>query len=190
MADSNLTKYAFARALRELMEKQPFGKIGIADICCKCGMNRTSFYYHFKDKYELIYWIFDTEVIPLMLTLPPSANPSERLWGYISSICGYFYQNRLFYRKALRIEGQNSLKDHFREVLQPFLHELICSKERAGNKEASAVFVNFYTDAFLDAILRWLQEEECMPAEDFVDAIKSCIRHTALLVDEYTQNSP
>ena len=25
-------------------------------------MNRKSFYYHFKDKYDLVNWIFDTEI--------------------------------------------------------------------------------------------------------------------------------
>ena len=54
MADSNITKSALARALRELMEEQPFEKIQIAQICERCGMNRQSFYYHFKDKFEFL----------------------------------------------------------------------------------------------------------------------------------------
>lgn len=57
MADSNITKRALAAALKELMEQKPFSKINVADICEKCGMNRKSFYYHFKDKYDLVNWI-------------------------------------------------------------------------------------------------------------------------------------
>ena len=53
MADSNITKKALASALKELMETVPFSKISIGDICEKCDMNRKSFYYHFKDKYDL-----------------------------------------------------------------------------------------------------------------------------------------
>ena len=58
MADSNITKRALAAALKELMEQKPFSKINVAEICEKCGMNRKSFYYHFKDKYDLVNWIF------------------------------------------------------------------------------------------------------------------------------------
>ena len=53
MPDSNITKKALAMAMKELMEQIPFSKISVSDICEKCGMNRKSFYYHFKDKYDL-----------------------------------------------------------------------------------------------------------------------------------------
>ena len=54
MADSNITKRTLASALKELMESTPFTKITVSDICAKCNMNRKSFYYHFKDKFDLV----------------------------------------------------------------------------------------------------------------------------------------
>ena len=63
MADSNITKRALAAALKELMDEMSFDKITIVHICNKCEMNRKSFYYHFKDKYELVNWIYYTEFI-------------------------------------------------------------------------------------------------------------------------------
>lgn len=54
MADSNITKRALATSLKELMVEQPFDKINVAQICERCNMNRKSFYYHFKDKYDLV----------------------------------------------------------------------------------------------------------------------------------------
>ena len=33
----------------------------------------------------------------------------------IRKVCRYLYDNRSFYRPALKIEGQNSLSDHFKE---------------------------------------------------------------------------
>ena len=58
MADSNITKNALATSLKNLMKEKPFEKISVSDICDACGMNRKSFYYHFKDKYDLVNWIF------------------------------------------------------------------------------------------------------------------------------------
>ena len=54
MAESNITKQALANGLKELMAVHPFEKISIGQICDKCHMSRQSFYYHFKDKYDLI----------------------------------------------------------------------------------------------------------------------------------------
>ena len=69
MADSNITKRALANELQELMAEQPFEKINVAQICQRCHMNRKSFYYHFRDKYDLVNWIFDTEFIALITGL-------------------------------------------------------------------------------------------------------------------------
>ena len=68
MADSNITKQALAAALKELIAERPFEKISVSDICDRCRMNRKSFYYHFRDKYDLANWIFDTEFIELSQT--------------------------------------------------------------------------------------------------------------------------
>lgn len=117
MADSNITKWALATSLKELMAEQPFDKINVAQICERCDMNRKSFYYHFKDKYDLVNWIFDTEFITLLKDekLDVSHSNYKERWAFVEKMCQYFYQNHGFYRKALQIRGQNSFRDHFRE---------------------------------------------------------------------------
>ena len=59
--DSNITKHALAQALKALTETLPFDKISVGNICAQCGLNRKSFNYHFKDKYDLVNWIYYTE---------------------------------------------------------------------------------------------------------------------------------
>jgi AcrR family transcriptional regulator len=58
MSDSNVTKNALAASMKKLMKEEPFEKISVSDICSDCGINRKSFYYHFRDKYDLVNWIF------------------------------------------------------------------------------------------------------------------------------------
>ena len=61
MADSNITKSVLASALKELMETTPFAKITVSDICAKCNMNLKSYNFHFRDKFDLVNWIFDVD---------------------------------------------------------------------------------------------------------------------------------
>ncbi|MGM9640637.1 MAG: TetR/AcrR family transcriptional regulator, partial [Faecousia sp.] len=35
--------------MKDLMNREPFAKISVGDICQACQMNRKSFYYHFRD---------------------------------------------------------------------------------------------------------------------------------------------
>ncbi len=118
MADSNITKRALAAALKELMEQKPFSKINVAEICEKCGMNRKSFYYHFKDKYDLVNWIFDMDFAKV---LEAHSKDDYFTWPFLEALCECFYENRCFYRKALKIREQNCLIDHYREKLEPFM---------------------------------------------------------------------
>ena len=169
MAESNITKWALAASLKELMMEQPFEKINVAQICERCHMNRKSFYYHFKDKYDLVNWIFDTEFIALVKEEDLGSRYQER-WAFIEKTCHYFYQNHVFYRKALQIRGQNSFCEHFREYIRPLLAGRISYMFKQAQPDT--FILDFFTDALLCAMERWLLTKECMPPEEFLEKIK------------------
>lgn len=58
MALRDYTKRLFAETLEDMMRTKPLDKIRIKDLCARCGAERQSFYYHFRDKYDLIAWIY------------------------------------------------------------------------------------------------------------------------------------
>lgn len=155
MADSGITKRALAASLKELMREKPFQKIGIAEICAGCDMNRKSFYYHFKDKYALVNWIFDTETGLLFRSC------GDRAEDRLAELCAYLWQNRDFYRKALRVEGQNSFASHFRDNC---VRDLVVNISRSYS---SAFCTDFLTDAAVCAVKRWLSEKEPVHHTDF-----------------------
>ena len=53
---SQITKRALEASLKKLLLQKPLDKITIRDITDDCGINRMTFYYHFKDIYDLIEW--------------------------------------------------------------------------------------------------------------------------------------
>lgn len=156
----------------------PFAKITIADICGKCGMNRKSFYYHFRDKYDLVNWIYDTEYLAVV------TKKAERTgWDSILHACEYFYENRRFYRKVLLLREQNSFSEHFREIMRPVLEEdlkeILTERkqfELMDDPIAINFYVTFFVDAFLCALERWLTNRECIPPQRFVKLLQDCGR--------------
>ena len=169
MADSNITKRALAAALKELMEETSFSKISVSDICEKCGMNRKSFYYHFRDKYDLINCIFDTDFLSIM-----RKHDSNDGWNMLEDLCTYLYENRAFYRKALKVEGQNSFIEHFRDLMYALIHSRFY--EMAKVEHAGEFQVNFFSDAAVMTIQHWLLDPDCMKPEEFMAELKICIR--------------
>ena len=53
---SDITKRALEASLKKLLLQKPLDKITINDIAEDCGISRMTFYYHFKDIYDLIEW--------------------------------------------------------------------------------------------------------------------------------------
>ena len=58
-------KHDLAEALCQLLETKTLEKITVKDIVARCGVNRQTFYYHFRDVYDLMRWIFDREAAAL-----------------------------------------------------------------------------------------------------------------------------
>ena len=46
---SQMTKRALEASLKELLRHKPLDKITVSDLTDHCGVNRMTFYYHFKD---------------------------------------------------------------------------------------------------------------------------------------------
>ena len=173
MADSNITKKALARALKELLEEKPFEKINVRDICESCEMNRKSFYYHFKDKYDLVNWIFDTEFIGTVHN-----KVYENTWEAMLELCRYFYENRSFYRKALCITGQNSFSEHFQSLLFPVISSRL--RDILNEKEVVEFQVTFITDVVIMAFQRWIVDNSAMSPEEFMNQIKLSIKYIVI----------
>lgn len=70
----NNTKLKIARALRELMSQRPLAKITVQDLMEGAQMKRQSFYYHFQDIYDVLFWICDRQLGDPLREDPDSDN--------------------------------------------------------------------------------------------------------------------
>lgn len=192
MADSNITKQALAGALKELVTERPFEKISVSDICDRCRMNRKSFYYHFRDKYDLANWIFDTEFIELnqanAMQIASDGIAFDDRWSTILATCRYFYDNRVFYRRILMVEGQNSFSSHFRELIAPLLRLRI--EELLGMENIPDMVYDFFVDGILCAMERWLLDKNCIPAEEFLQNLKKLLQVLYVSLDRRISQDP
>ena len=185
MADSNITKRALARALKDLMREQRFEKISVGEICEACEMNRKSFYYHFKDKYDLVEWIFNTEFIDFV----KRTNVDDQ-WEFLGALCRYFYEERAFYVKVLAFRGQNSFRQYFREFILTAIEPILLPRAAAAiqltgcedftAEEMASFYASILTDTLLLAIFRWLEGGAKMPPDRFVALLRSAADYVRL----------
>ena len=56
--------------LKVHLRKTPFSKITVDDICESAGIGRRSFYRYFKDKYDLLNWLYDHDFCSTLEKIP------------------------------------------------------------------------------------------------------------------------
>lgn len=168
MSESLITKKALGEALKELMTKQPFEKIGIKDICDACGLNRNSFYYHFRDKQDLVIWIFDFEFIQKI-----KSDEYNDALDFFEATCTYFYEHKDFYVRVFDLTGQNCFSDYFSEVFHQFSLEYM--ERYFGEVENREDFARFVTDALRMALIRWLKDPTDIPPSEIKERAKKAL---------------
>ena len=161
MADSNITKNALAASMKKLMSKSPFSKISVGDICENCGMNRKSFYYHFRDKYDLVNWIFYVDFIERM-----DWDACRSPWDMLGALCRHFDAERQFYQNALQVEGQNSFREYFCGMVKPVL-VFISNNMVEEENEKKDFYIGLFSEGLLEELMYWLREGNGIGPDEF-----------------------
>lgn len=155
MHNNLIIKKALARAFEELLNDKPLTSISVKDITNRIGVSRNTFYYHFADKYELINWIFDCDVIGLDSEFMASAD----LDVAFSCICKCLYARRSFYVACFKYYGQNSLHSHIKNVIYntsvgELVQDGVINPEENWD-ESLEIMLQMKTHALLGMITDW-----------------------------------
>ena len=159
MANTKLTKDTLAKSLKELLKERPLEKISVKDITENCNMSRNNFYYHFKDKYELISWIFYSDISKRVETY---GDYSKFLEDSFTSVCECLYQEREFYMKCFKYVEQNSLFEVLTELYMELWRKTLT--ERYANsgieleKEEINLMAKMNTRAMVGMITDWVKK--------------------------------
>lgn len=171
VADSLVTKNALANALKLQMEEEPFSKITVGEICDRCNMNRKSFYYHFKDKFDLVEWLFNSEIKKATV----NKTYIDR-WEYIEDICDVLYRDKRFYRDIFQIKGQNSLFEQMYAMICPFLTKELSVTDDSG------FCAEFLSDSLIHSIEKWICNKENINSAEFVSKLKKSLLKAAEII--------
>ena len=143
---AHTTKRTLSETLKKILQEKSLDKVTVVDIVETSAINRQTFYYHFKDIYDLVEWTFLTDN-----TQSLSGKRSYKTWqqGYLQ-IFDYVKENKNFVKHVYYSDG--------REILTRFLYDI---NERADgivvDEEDKAFIAHFYKYGFVGLILEWIE---------------------------------
>lgn len=161
MSNSSVTKTMLGEGLKKVLKSKPFSKIVVNDIAEACGVSRGTFYYHFSDKYDLLRWVFSTEVLPI---LSKYNKPDNWIEGYVE-LCKFMMKNKQFYQRAFEYVGHNSpqqyLLDFYTELFSSadFVNDSKCIYNNpTTSKEMYNVIARLESFAYVGIITEWVND--------------------------------
>lgn len=188
MANSNITKKALADTLKKLSTNKELNKITVADIVEDCGVNRQTFYYHFNDKYELLKWIYETELFdPLMENLSfdnwePKMIEALRV---IKKMRGFFMNT---------VQSSSSFfQDYLQKTLLGVFYTAVedLDPENTLSKDEKELYASFFTYGISGVIVNWIMNGAKEKEEDLVNSLKNMfIKTEEIQLKNILQNNP
>lgn len=166
---SQLTKRALEQSLKKLLLKKPLTKITISDITEDCGINRMTFYYHFKNIYELVEWICAEDARRAL-----EEKKSYDTWqqGFLQ-IFEVVRENRPFVMNVYRCVHQEQMEKY----LKPQVNQLILGilEEEIGEQklreEDKEFIATIYSYIFVGVMLDWIKEDMKEDPEKIVEKL-------------------
>ena len=151
---SQTTKRALAASLKNLLLQKPLPKITINDIAEDCGISRMTFYYHFKDIYDLVEWTCAEDAARSL-----EGKKTYDTWqeGFLN-IFHAVHANKPLIMNVYRSVSRERIEQY----LNPLIHSLILgvveekSAEMAVSMADQQFIASFYEYAFIGIMLEWI----------------------------------
>lgn len=167
-------KEAFAESLKRMLERKTLDHITVKDIVEDCGVSRQAFYYHFKDIYDLVEWIFKEEASAALAN-----NRDIDTWqeGYCRVL------KNMRDNKNLVINSYRSIS---REYLEAFMYKAlyqviypVVEEQAVGmnvEDKHKKFIAHFYSLAIVAMGIDWVRAGMKEDPEEIVDQVATLVK--------------
>ena len=170
---SQITKRALEQSLKNLLLQKPITKITINDLTEECGINRMTFYYHFKDIYDLVEWSCEEDARKAI-----EGNKTYDTWD--QGFLNVFYavrENKPFILNVYRHVSREKIEQYLYRVVYDLLMNVIeeCSQGMTVREEDKVFIADFYKYGFVGLMLEWIHQNMEPDPKEIVSRLSNLI---------------
>ena len=151
------TKYALENSLKKLLLQKPLNKITINDITEDCGINRMTFYYHFRDIYDLVEWVCLEDAKKAL-----ADNKTYETWqqGFVR-IFDAVRENKPFIMNVYRCVSREQVEKYLVPLTDQLIMGVIAERS-AGmtvREEDKQFIAQVHSYSFVGLMLDWIKDD-------------------------------
>ena len=186
---SQVTKRALEASLENLLLKKPLDKITISDIAEDCGINRMTFYYHFKDIYDLIEWSCVEDASKAL-----EGKKTYGAWqeGFLQ-IFEAVRNNKPFIMNVYHSVSREQVEIYLYKLTYNLLFGVVEEKAAGMNvsDEDKKFIADFYKFAFVGLMLDWIRNDMKEDPNVIIDRLSTLMRgNMTKALEAYRTDNP
>ena len=165
------TEKALYEALIKLMQNKSFEEIKVADICNVALINRSTFYAHYNDKYELLVDFINDLKENLLVTIEQNnydVNSKAYYLEMIRLVLDYLDSRKDMYHSILVNNKSSIIMDILTEVAVKDINKRIEIGNINKGNVPTDIFVKFYLGAVFSVGIEWLSSKDKYTKEEIL----------------------
>ena len=171
---SQVTKRALEQSLKNLLLKKPLNKITINDIAEDCGINRMTFYYHFKDIYDLMEWSCLEDARKAL-----EEKKTHDTWQQgLLQIFNAVRENKPFIMNIYRCVDREQVEKYLKPLTDSLLMGVV-EEQSSGltvRQEDKEFIARVYSYVFVGLMLDWIKDDMKEEPEMIVEKLAIVIQ--------------
>ena len=171
---SQVTKRALEQSLKNLLLKKPLTKITISDITEDCGINRMTFYYHFKDIYDLVEWACLEDAKRALDEKKTYDTWQQGLLQIFEAV----QENKPFILNVYRCVHREQVEKYLQPLVDQLMLDVI-QEESASmviREEDKQFIAKIYAYIFIGVMLDWIKDDVREAPQEIVARLVKLLR--------------
>ena len=171
---SQVTKRALEQSLKNLLLKKPLTKITVGDITDDCGINRMTFYYLFKDIYDLVEWSCLEDAKRALDEKKTYDTWQQGLLQIFKAV----QENKPFILNVYRCVHREQVEKYLQPLVDQLLLNVI-NEEAAGitvRDEDKQFIAQVYSYMFIGLMLDWIKDDMREDPHQIVEKLSKLIK--------------
>lgn len=161
-------KERIARTVNQMMLTTSLDNMTISEICETCGVSRRTFYDNFKDKYDVIDWIYQTEAVDFLSLLGENCSWYDAVITKLNVV----RNNQTFYKQAYRKEW---FLTSFFNITKTLYADAITRQIGAEETKKLDTELTFYCTACVRLTGEWVLHGFKQTPEELTESFLDCI---------------
>jgi len=162
------TKELLRNTLVELIEEKGFDAVSVRDITLKAGLNRGTFYLHYRDKYDLLEKN-ENKVLAGIQEKLKHLKPYEfdkyyskdMVYPPVLQLFCYLMENKHLIKILISSKGDPAFQKKMKEYIkESFYEKLVFNDNQYFSDVPDEYILAFISSAFFGLIEQWLEKDE------------------------------